>query len=215
MAFRFDREKLKTSSRAMLAVGFLSFLLVWVVNSVSVAPDFLKSGHQSEKKEKVNARRRIAVDEVLKLPPKAPEKAVIRVPRVQLDRSIRPHISSSLRGFGESGADIGGDFSETGGGATGRVEDAALERQARLSRRVEPDFPQTARERGLSGVVALEIEVLSNGQVGKVRILESSPPGYFESAAIEAAKKWTFDPAMVSGTPVASVVIQKMRFDLE
>lgn len=215
MAFRFDREKLKTSMQVSLALGLVVFLFVWVVNSVSVAPEFLKP-RDDDKKGKDKSPQRIAVDEVLKLPPpKAPEKAVARVPRAQLDRAIRPNMNSSLRGFGEGGADIGGEFSETGGGVTGRVEEAALERQARPSRRVDPVFPQSARERGLSGVVALEIEVLSNGQVGKVRLLESTPPGYFESAAIDAAKKWVFEPAMASGAPVASIVIQKMRFDLE
>ncbi len=212
MAFRPDREKLKFLRRVLAGVILLAFALFWVLNSVSVTPEFLKSKPVVLKK----AEKKVVVDEVLKLPPpRPPEKVVTRIPKLQLDRAVRPNMSSSLRGFGEGGSDMAGSFSENGGGVAGRVEEAALERQARLSRRVEPVFPQAARERGLSGAVTLELQILPSGQVGNIKLLESNPPGYFESAAMDAAKKWTFEPAMAAGAPVLSVVIQKMRFDLE
>lgn len=211
MAICLDRQELMKARNLLIGLTIGGLALYWISNSIPVTPDFLKSKVEQKKK----SSKKITVDEVLKLPAKQPEKVVTRVSRAQLDRTIRPSMSSSLRGFGEGGAEMGGSFSESGGGVAGRVEEAALERQARVSRRSEPVFPQAARERGLSGVVTLELEVLANGQVGNIKTLEANPPGYFEGPAIEAAKKWTFEPAIAAGAPVASIVVQKVRFDLE
>lgn len=197
--------------KVLIGLSLASLAIYWISTSIPVTPAFLKAKPQEPKK----ISKKIAIDEVLKLPPKPPETAATKVPRAQLDRTIRPSMSSSLKGFGEGGAEMAGSFSESGGGVAGRVEEAALERQAKVSRRSEPVFPQAARERGLSGVVTLELEVLANGQVGNIRTLEANPPGYFEGPAVEAAKKWTFEPAIAAGAPVASIVVQKVRFDLE
>jgi len=64
----------------------------------------------------------------------------------------------------------------------------------------EPPFPAQARD---AGVVLVEVLIAQNGRVDRARVVHSSPP--FDDVAVAAAQRWTFRPARVGDTPVASV----------
>lgn len=78
----------------------------------------------------------------------------------------------------------------------------------------EPVYPFLARKMGYEGTVILDIEVLADGRVGEVKIVESSGYELLDRAAIEAVKRWTFIPAQRDGKAVRSVVRQKVVFKL-
>lgn len=61
----------------------------------------------------------------------------------------------------------------------------------------------------------LELEVLADGTVGLIRVLEE--PGYprLVAAAIDAARRMRFEPAKSDGRPVRSVVRLPVRFVLK
>jgi TonB family protein len=63
-----------------------------------------------------------------------------------------------------------------------------------------PPFPPLALA---GGVVMLEVDVRPDGSVGRAVVTRSGPG--FDSAAIDAIRRWTFRPARLGGTAVSSV----------
>jgi protein TonB len=58
-----------------------------------------------------------------------------------------------------------------------------------------PKNPDSARRQGITGTTTLLFEVLQNGRVGNVQIERSAGHPDLDEAAVEAIKKWRFEPA--------------------
>jgi bla regulator protein blaR1 len=81
-------------------------------------------------------------------------------------------------------------------------ERVALEEAAYLPIvRVAPVYPQEAAARGLEGHVLVELTVTRNGSVRDVFVVESSDP-IFEEAALAAASRFRYRPAVEGGSAV-------------
>jgi protein TonB len=91
--------------------------------------------------------------------------------------------------------------------------DAVDEKPKALSR-VEPAFPERARQRGISGHVKLNLLINTSGEVEKAKVLEAQPQGVFEEPALAAVQKWRFDPPRYQGEPVKMWFQQTVRFEL-
>ncbi|MBN8541456.1 MAG: TonB family protein [Deltaproteobacteria bacterium] len=198
------------------AIGVLAIAALWIALDVNpVTPGFLKE--KPFLKAASKKKKPIEIEEVHKPAPKVQEQ--LAAPRSIANLSqLRPQVSSALKGFGEGSGGFGGDFDEAGGQggtASAAVDKAGIERLAKVIKRVEPRFPQGAREKNVSGFVVVEVQVSTAGQPVRVRVVESQPSGVFDASAIEAMQSWVFEPAMVRGQPVASQVVQRVRFDLE
>ena len=83
---------------------------------------------------------------------------------------------------------------------------ASVREPARALSAPSPAYPESARESGVEGVVRLVIEVLEDGTVGEVEVLESSGSQALDAAAIRGVREWTFSPARVDGVPCRSRV---------
>jgi TonB family protein len=70
-------------------------------------------------------------------------------------------------------------------------ESAELVRRAKV--KVQPAYPELARKMNLSGTVKIQVTVAPNGTVKDARVAGGHP--VLASAALEAAKKWRFEPA--------------------
>ena len=68
-----------------------------------------------------------------------------------------------------------------------------------------PDYPIGAAQRGIGGVVDLELTVTEVGRVEGVKVL-AAPCDELKEAAIKAAQAWTFKPAMRNGKPAREIV---------
>lgn len=64
-----------------------------------------------------------------------------------------------------------------------------------LLKKVEPSYPDQAREKGIQGTVVVRVEILEDGRVGEVALKNSSGQDLLDQAALKAAKKWRFVPA--------------------
>jgi periplasmic protein TonB len=82
------------------------------------------------------------------------------------------------------------------------------------SQRVQPEFPEKARQRGIQGYVTLKVKIRTDGSVDAVRVVDASPRGVFEEPAIASIKRWQFKPGIYQGDPVEVWVNQTMRFEL-
>ncbi len=74
-------------------------------------------------------------------------------------------------------------------------------REAKLIRRVRPDYPSAARRESIVGSVDLDVTVSSRGEVTNIAVLRADPPGVFEKSAVNAVRKWKYDPQYVDGLP--------------
>ncbi len=77
----------------------------------------------------------------------------------------------------------------------------------------KPGYPLLASEKMIRGEVILEILVHKDGSTEVLRVLKSLPYGCVD-AAIEAAERWRFKPALKKGRPVDAVGIITVEFDL-
>jgi TonB family protein len=73
---------------------------------------------------------------------------------------------------------------------------------AYLLYRVEPLYPQEAREKRIEGTVTLHLFIGTDGRVHSVRELDG--PGPLIPAALAAVREWRFIPALLNGQPVDS-----------
>jgi len=67
---------------------------------------------------------------------------------------------------------------------------------------IEPKFPTDALANGVTGVVQLEMFVDETGQVESLRVLDSTIPGVFDQAAIDAFAQQKFQPGIKDNAPV-------------
>lgn len=68
--------------------------------------------------------------------------------------------------------------------------------------KVAPVYPRRAQTRGIEGFVLLEFVVTRTGAVRDPVVIEASPPGIFDRAAIQAALKFKYKPKVVNGEPM-------------
>jgi protein TonB len=129
----------------------------------------------------------------------------------------------------EGGVEGGVDYG-TGGGLSANVAGAVLYqlvgvpvaapvraagevKAPRLVRRVEPDYPELARQARVEGVVILEATADIYGRVTEVRVLRSIP--LLDAAAVEAVRQWVYEPMVVNGRPRAVTFTVTVRFVLK
>ena len=70
----------------------------------------------------------------------------------------------------------------------------------RAKSKVQPFYPELARKMNISGTVKIEVVVAPNGTVKDARVVGGHP--VLASSALDAAKKWRFEPAGSESTGV-------------
>ena len=70
----------------------------------------------------------------------------------------------------------------------------------RAKSKVQPTYPELARKMNIAGTVKIEVVVAPNGTVKDARVVGGHP--VLAGAALDAAKKWRFEPAPVENTGV-------------
>jgi protein TonB len=97
----------------------------------------------------------------------------------------------------------------------GAADTAALIAGLKRLRATTPDYPKSAIAQKISGSVTLEYTVDARGEPRDLHVVEATPPGVFDSAAINAVKRWRYAPVLVDGTAVdVPGVRTRVRFEL-
>ena len=94
------------------------------------------------------------------------------------------------------------------------VSPQSLAANLKRTRYAPPEFPSKALSQHLSGSVTVEYTVDTSGDPRDVRVVEATPPGVFDKAAIAAVKRWHYDPVIANGAPVEVPVRTSIRFEL-
>jgi len=75
----------------------------------------------------------------------------------------------------------------------------------------DAEYSEKARKKKISGTVLLAMVVLADGTVRDVTVTQSLEPS-LDQQAIEAVKRWKFQPATKDGKPVAVHVKAEVSF---
>ncbi len=94
-----------------------------------------------------------------------------------------------------------------------KLNNNAFNRKALPLNFVSAIYPESLKDKSLTGSVIVELTVDPRGNVVESRIFESKLPEAFDSAAIAAARKFKFQPRLENGRKVAeSGVTYKFDF---
>jgi len=115
-------------------------------------------------------------------------------------------------GTGSAGLGRGAKGDGTGGGDSGE----GLSSVARPlgGYQVKPRYPESARRAGAQGVTTLRVRVLENGRVSDVIVEQSAGFRDLDLSAMDAVKKWLFEPARRGKEAVAVWVMLPVKFEL-
>ncbi len=79
--------------------------------------------------------------------------------------------------------------------------------------KIDPEYPEAARQLGIEGTVFLELVVETDGSVSHVKVIKSVHP-LLDESAINAAYQMTFTPAMSRDIPVRAYVTFPVNFSI-
>jgi periplasmic protein TonB len=85
-------------------------------------------------------------------------------------------------------------------------------RAPRLVRRVDPLYPEIARQARIEGVVIIEAETDIYGRVRNARILRSI--ALLDPAALDAVRQWIYEPLIAAGRPRGVIFTVTVTFKL-
>ncbi|RKZ30977.1 energy transducer TonB [bacterium] len=94
------------------------------------------------------------------------------------------------------------------------VDFFVLESPPEPKEKVEPKYPDLARRGQVEGSVLVEVIIGYDGKVEKAKVVAAKPEGFFEDAALAAAKQWTFTPAKQRDKPVKVLYQIPVKFKL-
>jgi protein TonB len=198
------------SLRIPIALGLaciVTFGLFWAMQALIGVSGELKEGRPPPTVEFVRLRRDSAPELKKREPPKRekpdapPPPPDISMSKASLDpgQGVEAIVPSVDPGDALSGG-IG-----AGGGS---------DRDAVPLVRIDPEYPMNARQRGIEGWVVVQFSVGPAGTVKDPIVIASHPSNVFDRSALQAVRKWKYNPKIVNGTAVERVGL-KMRLDFE
>ncbi len=85
---------------------------------------------------------------------------------------------------------------------------------AKIIQNPEPVYPPIARQARIQGTVTLDATIAPDGTVQRLVLLSSSNP-LLTPAAMDAVKKWTYQPTILNGQPVTVSTTVDVNFRIQ
>ncbi len=83
---------------------------------------------------------------------------------------------------------------------------------SKLIKRVEPNYPDLARQVRVEGTVILEVTIGEVGNVADVKVIRGHP--LLNDAALVAVRQWIYSPTLLAGEPVSVIATVSVHFRL-
>ena len=77
-----------------------------------------------------------------------------------------------------------------------------------------PRYPREAQRRGESGTVVLRVHIDADGRPRDIDLVEGSGSRSLDRAAVDAVRRWRFDPAIRNGRPTEGTLQVPITFRL-
>ncbi len=200
--FRFPIAAVGAVAVSAVLFGFLHALIAQrgeiaeVTEAVKIEFTRLRQDTEVEKKKTEKAERVKAEQ--------APPPPQLALAKTSLDPSAGTDAASAIATLVEAQTQQMSSLGGTGG----------VDRDAVPLVRIEPDYPMQARQRGIEGWVVVEFTISTAGTVKEAEVVASEPGTVFDRAAIQAVRKWKYNPKIVDGKPVERPGV-KIRLDFE
>ncbi len=81
--------------------------------------------------------------------------------------------------------------------------------------RINPEYPESAKMRGIEGYVYVELTISTSGSVRNPRVIKYEPSSVFNRAALQAVRRWKYSPQVENGQPTEKTIRVKLVFELE
>jgi len=154
----------------------------------------------------------------LEKPPPPKEMEVPKEMPNEAPKEVDKDLDKGIAVYGEGLGDVAGlEGGRAGGIAGGRVggelgipENADPPVPSPYN--AKPEYPKDALAANKSGVVVLKVFIRTDGTVADVSVMRGEEP--FASAAVEAVKKWTYEPARYKGQPITVYKVIQIPFKL-
>ena len=156
--------------------------------------------------KKISPHKREAAD-MPRLPPSVVPPAPKALPATQ------PPPVSAAGVQGETAGSTGPQSRQLGDMRA--YEYSALDQRPSITRRAEPEYPAKARRMSMQGSVVVQLVVDVTGQPRNCTVVRATPDGFFEEAALAAAKQMRFAPGKIKGQAVNTVVQLPFSFKLQ
>ncbi|HUG52393.1 MAG TPA: energy transducer TonB [Vicinamibacteria bacterium] len=83
----------------------------------------------------------------------------------------------------------------------------------KLLHRVQPDYPELAKQARLSAIVIVEAMVGTDGRVESVNVLRGQP--LFDDTAVAAVRQWRYKPLLLNGVPTPFILTVTLVFNIK
>ncbi len=78
---------------------------------------------------------------------------------------------------------------------------------------VMPVYPEAVLADGTSGYADLQLLIDETGRVHRIEVIDGSPPGVFDEAALAAFRDVPFSPGQKGSMPAKSRIVMRVSFD--
>lgn len=72
--------------------------------------------------------------------------------------------------------------------------------KSQIKHKVQPQYPQEARDNRIQGTVRLHVVLSTAGKVQQLEVVSGDP--ILAKAALEAVRQWEYKPTLLNGEPV-------------
>ncbi len=76
-------------------------------------------------------------------------------------------------------------------------------------------YPRWALRQGWQGEFSIAVEILTDGNVGRYKVMKSTGYEILDEAATDAVRTWKFHPAVKNGKPVLTCIQIPVRFQID
>ena len=90
-----------------------------------------------------------------------------------------------------------------------------LDSPLRVLVRIAPEYPLSAKHKGIEGWVRVQFIVNEDGTVSNAVVMEGNPPEIFDQSVIRCVSGWRFQAGTVDGVSVRTRAETTIWFDLE
>ena len=200
------------SSRHVIAFGlaiFVTFGLFWVMQALIGVEFELDDAAKRRVIDFVRLKRDSETEtKKRKLPDKKPPEEPPPPPDLNLAQNTRPDLDTgNVLPIFDSSVELSGGPN---------VGAAATDTDIVPLVRVNPQYPERARQRGLEGWVEVEFTISAAGTVKNPRVIGYHPSTIFNRAALQAIRKWKYNPKIEDGVAVERPGVKvRLTFELE
>lgn len=190
--------------------GVVTFGLFWLMQTLIGVEGKLDDSAATKVIDFVRLKRDTQIEEKKReLPDRRQPEKEPPPPQLDLSQNLRPDAGDAS--FVPS---FDAEVELAGGPGLGGL--AAADTDAVPLVRVQPAYPMRAAQRGVEGWVEIEFTISKSGTVKDAVVVAYEPSKIFNKAALQAIRKWKYNPKIEDGRPVERPgIIVRLRFSLD